>query len=90
MKKIDLYLESASDYRITQVDGAKRSTITPERARELYEGGFVNDCNMAFERLVENGFDVDATKAYYAGQASKQRTAQARSWNPKLGITQDL
>lgn len=89
MKKVDLYLESASDYRITQVDGAKRSTITPERARELYEQGRVHDCNMAFERLVEHGFDVDAVKSYYADLAAR-RTGQARNWNPKLGITQGL
>jgi len=89
MKKVDLYLESATDYSITQVDGAKRSTITPERARELYEAGQVRDRNMAFDRLAEYRFDVEAVKSYYTSMSAR-RTGQARTWNPKLGITQGL
>ncbi len=66
---IDLYLESSSDYRITQVRGKETATITPLGARDLWSSGKVRDCNIAFRRLAEDfNFDVEAIKAYYKQQ----------------------
>ena len=58
-----LYLESASDFRIVNQDGA---TVSPEDARLMCESGALDDYNIAFARLVEFHFDLDAVKRYYA------------------------
>lgn len=58
-----LFLESASDFRITDQDGA---TISLEGARLMYESGALQDWDQAFQRLVESHFDLEAVKRYYA------------------------
>ena len=69
MNGIKLYLESASDYRITKIErGGKMTTIGTDEARRLYESGKVEDYNLALERLAREGWNLDAVKAYYAGK----------------------
>jgi hypothetical protein len=72
-KPIGLYLESASDYRITKMVGNSKATVTLEEAKALYETGAVEDYNLAFGRLIHNKFDIEAVKAYYARKAEPSR-----------------
>lgn len=84
MKKVDLYVESASDYSISMI-GSDRiiKTITPEEARKLWAAGRVKDFNLAFQRLAQQfDFDIEALKAYFQRKPPQ--------WNPKGGITQGL
>jgi hypothetical protein len=64
-----LYLQSASDYSITDHAGA---TLTIEQARERWTAG-VDDWNIAFARLVDSNFDLGAVKAYYRAAAERCR-----------------
>ena len=62
-KKIPaLFLESSSDYQITNQDG---ETVSLDVAKSIYESGKLHEWNMAFGRLVAYNFDLEATKAYY-------------------------
>ena len=58
-----LYLNSASDYSITDEAGG---VLTLEEARKVWEGGFVVDCNLAFKRLAQSNWDLEAVKRHYA------------------------
>lgn len=61
-KPIALFVNSATDYSI--VDGKNRP-VTIEDAKRLYESGAVQDYNIAFRRLAELNFDIEALKAHY-------------------------
>lgn len=69
---IKLYVESASDYRITKVVGKAITTISLAEARELYDSGQVDDFNYAFARLVHNNFDLEAVKAFFSKMPSRR------------------
>lgn len=60
---MELYLNSGSDYSIQDEKGKK---YTPTQAKGLYEAGKVTNYNMAFWRLVQKGFDVQAVKDHFA------------------------
>ncbi|MDX1698992.1 MAG: hypothetical protein R3250_00170 [Melioribacteraceae bacterium] len=59
----EFYLNCTADYRIIDENGEE---YTVAEAKNMWET-FDLDCNLAFARLVENNFDLDATKAYYEG-----------------------
>lgn len=62
-KKRFLALESGSGYRIVDETGA---VVPVDEARRRWEAMELDDYNMAFKRLVQFDFDVEAVKAYYA------------------------
>jgi hypothetical protein len=65
-----LYLQK--DFRITDEDG---KVVSCEDARDMVGSGTVNYSNVAFQRLVASGFDLEAVKGYYANQSNaKART----------------
>ena len=59
---MNLYLNSASDFSITDDDGKK---YTPEEAKQLVKDGKVKGCNQAFYSLELHDFDIQALKDYY-------------------------
>lgn len=60
---MELYLNSGSDYLIRNEKGG---IVTLAGAKEAWESGKVNDCNLAFQRLANLKFDLDQVKAFYA------------------------
>lgn len=79
---VSLYLESASDYRITLQRGKTTKTVSVERAAEIWKSGKVDDWNLAFRRLVDCNFDIAAVKAFYA---QKRETSAAQDARPTGG-----
>jgi hypothetical protein len=65
---MDLYLESATDYAIRDQEGRE---WTPAEAEAAWKAGKVEDCNIAFQRLANMGFDVDKVKQYYADRKNR-------------------
>ena len=57
-----LFLNSSSDFSITDQDGA---TVSLEDARLICESGALVEWNQAFDRLVSFHFDLEAVKRYY-------------------------
>jgi len=70
-----LYLNSSSDFRITDQDGA---TVSLEDARLICESGAIQDWNLAFQRLVRERFDLEAVKAAYAREREQYNTLKSR------------
>lgn len=62
-RKIALYLESASDYRIVDDD---RRVYTIDEARTAWETGRVENYNMSFFRLVRADYDIEEAKRQFA------------------------
>lgn len=58
-----LALESGSGYRIVDEAGA---VVSIDEARRRWDACELDDYNMAFKRLVQFNWDVEAVKAYYA------------------------
>jgi hypothetical protein len=63
-----LGLNSASDWGIQDDKG---TVYTIEQARTAWDAGKVTDYNLAFNRLVQMGWDLDAVKAYYGKQRGR-------------------
>ncbi len=57
-----LYLNSSTDYKI---EDRKGMHYTIEEARKLFDGGYVKDYNIAFDRLVAFGWDLERVKKFY-------------------------
>jgi len=69
---MELYLNSSSDFSITDENGKEYTT---EEAQIEYE--HINDlgkfnCNLAFMRLINNGFNLESVKEHYI---NNQRTS---------------
>jgi len=68
---MELYLNSSSDYSITDDKG---NTYSLDQARDLYDEIAKNkkpfDCNLAFGRLVAYNFDLDAVKQFHQNMRS--------------------
>ena len=45
--------------------GRQSKPISVEQAKLAYMNGQVEDCNIAFNRLAEHGWDMEAVEAYY-------------------------
>ncbi len=67
-----LFLNSSGDYTITDNNG---NTVTVDRAKTLYEAGALDDWNLAFQRLANNGFDIESTRKQYADMNASARKA---------------
>lgn len=93
-KPIGLYLESASDYRITKMVDTEMMTISLPEAKALYASGVVKDYNIAFGRLVDNDFDVEAVKKFYERCAViyilDKLTRDARKYRKHLSKLREL
>lgn len=74
-KRIRLFLESSKDFRIMDQDG---HTVSLEDARLICESGALQNYNLAFQRLVQNRFDLEAVKSYYAEERERWNVRQAR------------
>jgi hypothetical protein len=59
---MSLMVNSGSDYSIQDAAGR---IYTPEEAKDAWRSGKVTDYNLAFQRLIFFGFDVEALKAHY-------------------------
>ncbi len=59
MKTLELYLNSASDFSIQDASG---KVYTVAEAKRLYQRHWVSGYNMAFQRLINFDFDMEACK----------------------------
>ncbi len=75
--KVNLYLESASDFSITMEEGKQRKTITPYEAEVLWRAGKVYDFNAAFARLIHSDFDLAQVREFYKGKSKHCRSESA-------------
>ncbi len=60
--ELELYLNCSDDFSITDDKG---KAYTPEEARRIVESGVRYDCNLAFNRLIHNNYDVEAVREFY-------------------------
>lgn len=65
MQKIKLYCLSGSDHSIVDETGQK---YTPEEAQAAWNAGRVEDYNLAFFRLTQLNFSIDALLNSYEKQ----------------------
>lgn len=63
--KVELYLQAGSDYSVRTPDGLE---ISLDTARQLWMAGLVSDWNLAFQRLVNENWNLAAVKHYYQEQ----------------------
>jgi hypothetical protein len=73
-KGLILGLNCTRDWSITNTFGR---VFTVEEAKAAWEGGHVEDYNMAFWRLVQHNWDLDAVKAYFAEMDAADRARKA-------------
>jgi hypothetical protein len=60
--KIELYLNCSSDYRIVDNHGQE---YTPQEAKALVDADQVFAWNVGFGRLIQENYDIEATKRFY-------------------------
>jgi hypothetical protein len=72
-----LFLNSATDYTITDGDG---NIVPLSAARELWEAHGVKGWNIALERLaLQFDWDIEAVKAYYTAADKRWFHAKRRT-----------
>ncbi len=59
---LEMYLNSSTDFSI---EDDKGKTYTPEEARAVAESGNMRNCNIAFQRLMREDYNLDAVKKFY-------------------------
>lgn len=59
---MNLFLNSATDYSITDLEG---NVYSIEQTKALMESNDTIGCNMALERLISFDFDLDELKEFY-------------------------
>lgn len=62
---MELYLQSSLGFQITDGDG---NPVSVEQAKAQVKSGQVEAMNIAMQRLIDMGFDMDALKAHYEQQ----------------------
>ena len=71
-KGLILGLNCTGDFSIR--DGSDTGPVfTIEEAKAAWEAGKVTDYNLAFWRLVQNNWDLDAVKRYFAEMEAADR-----------------